>query len=93
MEYLGCSTGGWGVYQCVNCELADDPEEYDPFESLRVYARVHLGAPEQDEYIFGGGAPVRALNDAEFLEVFEHCITRRGWPVRKRVGGVDLRPT
>ena len=33
--------------ECLNCNLTDDPDEMDPFDSLRLYARVHTGAAKR----------------------------------------------
>ncbi|KAH8051191.1 hypothetical protein JL722_10890 [Aureococcus anophagefferens] len=85
--------------ECLNCNLTDDPDEMDPFDSLRLYARVHtgaakrvhLGAPDLDD---GDDVPtgnVRNLTDDEFKSVFKHTIERRGWPVLKYGKGKALK--
>ena len=33
--------------ECLNCNLTDDPDEMDPFDSLRLYARIHTGAAKR----------------------------------------------
>lgn len=60
------------------------------FESLRLYARVHLGAPEEAD-VAPTGQRVRTLTEAEFKDVFTHVIERRGWPVRKYGRGKALK--
>lgn len=74
----------------MDCSIDNDPEEYDPFESLRLYARIHLGAPEEKD-VAPVGKNVRSLTEDGFKEVFEHTITRRGWPVQKYGRGKALK--
>ena len=77
MSWLACMSP-----ECMmSCNMTDDPDEYDPFESLRLYARVHLNAPEEE--VKATGKSVRSLTEKDFREVFTHVIERRGWPVRK----------
>ena len=66
--------------ESLNCNLTDDPDEMDPFDSLRLYARVHTRAAKRVPNFEGSDLGRFPLVSADF---------RTSGHLRKRSRSVD----
>uniref|UniRef100_A0A7S3K1D8 Uncharacterized protein n=1 Tax=Aureoumbra lagunensis TaxID=44058 RepID=A0A7S3K1D8_9STRA len=55
-------------------------DEIDLHESLRVYARTHLGAAEDP---WAPTVKIKQISSENFAETFRYVLERSGWPVLK----------
>lgn len=72
------------MLSCVCTSYVD--EDVDLHESLRTYARLHLGAPEDP---WAKHVKVRDITD--FGGTFRSVLERNGWPVLKCGNGKGLK--
>jgi hypothetical protein len=82
--------------ECLNCNLTDDPDEMDPFDSLRLYARVHTGAAKRMPNFEGSDLGRFPLVSADFRTsgpLPERCRRVDAFLPKARAGNTSVEAT
>jgi hypothetical protein len=81
--------------ECLNCNLTDDPDEMDPFDSLRLYARVHTGAAKRMRHaqLHFGRFPLVSADFWTSGHLSERSRSVDAFPPNARAGNTSVEAT